>query len=294
MDFGLMFANTGPFATAEGATTIARAAEDAGFESVWTVEHVVVPAGYASTYPYSDTGRMPGAESTPIADPIVWLTWAAAQTTRLNVGTGILILPQRNPVVLAKACATLDALSQGRLRLGVGVGWLEEEFDVIGVPFAGRGRRAEEYIDAMRALWDDETASYSGETVAFANAISRPAPANGRVPIIVGGHSDAAARRAGRFGDGFFPGKGDNDRLRELITIMRRAAEDAGRDPEAIELTAGGAAAFAPDPVEALGELAEMGVTRVAIPPLSFRTDEVAERLAEFGDRVIAAVNSAG
>jgi probable F420-dependent oxidoreductase len=292
MDFGLMFANTGPFATAEGATTIARAAEDAGFESVWTVEHVVVPAGYASRYPYSDTGRMPGAESTPIADPIVWLTWAAAQTTTLNVGTGILILPQRNPVVLAKACATLDVLSQGRLRLGVGVGWLEEEFDVIGVPFAGRGRRAEEYVDAMRALWDDETASYTGETVSFTDAISRPAPVKGRVPIIVGGHSDAAARRAGRIGDGFFPGKGDNDRLRELITIMRHAAEDAGRDPEEIELTAGGAAAFAPDPVEALAELAEMGVSRVAIPPLSFRTDEVVERLAEFGDRVIAAVHS--
>lgn len=293
MDFGLMFANTGPFATTTGATTIARAAEDAGFESVWTVEHVVVPAGYASTYPYSDTGRMPGSEATPIADPIVWLTWAAAQTTTLNVGTGILILPQRNPVVLAKACATLDVLSGGRLRLGVGVGWLEEEFDVIGVPFAGRGRRAEEYVAAMRALWDDETATYAGDTVAFTNAISRPAPANGRVPVIVGGHSNAAAERAGRIGDGFFPGKGDNDRLRELLTIMRRASEDAGRDPDGIEITAGGAAAFAPDPVEALGELAEMGVSRVAVPPLSFAVDEISDRLAEFGERVIAKVNTA-
>jgi probable F420-dependent oxidoreductase len=293
MDFGLMFANTGPFASPEGATTIARAAEDAGFESVWTVEHVVVPAGYESTYPYSDTGRMPGSEATPISDPIVWLTWAAAQTTTLNVGTGILILPQRNPVVLAKACATLDVLSQGRLRLGVGVGWLEEEFDVIGVPFKGRGRRAEEYVAAMRALWDDETATFAGDEVSFTNAISRPGPVNGRVPVIVGGHSDAAAERAGRIGDGFFPGKGDNDRLREVLTIMRHAAEDAGRDPDAIEVTAGGAAAFAPDPVEALAELAEMGVSRVAIPPLSFRPDEVADRLGEFGDRVIAAVNAA-
>ena len=293
VDFGLMFANTGPYASAEGATTIAKAAEDAGFESLWTVEHVVVPAGYESTYPYSDTGRMPGRETTPIADPMIWLTWAAAQTTTLNVGTGILILPQRNPVVLAKACATLDVLSQGRLRLGVGVGWLEEEFDVIGVPFAGRGQRAEEYIAAMRALWDDEEASYQGDTVAFANAISRPAPMHGRVPIIVGGHSAKAAERAGRIGDGFFPGKGDNDRLRELITIMRHAAEDAGRDPDAIEITGGGAGAFAPDPIEAMGELAEMGVSRVAIPPLSFRLDEVTERLAAFGQGVIAKVNAA-
>lgn len=294
MDFGLMFANTGPFATAQGASTIARAAEDAGFESIWTVEHVVVPAGYESTYPYSRSGRMPGPETTPIADPIVWLTWAAAQTSTLRVGTGILILPQRNPVVLAKACATLDVLSEGRLLLGVGVGWLREEFEVLGVPFAGRGRRAEEYVAAMRALWDDEVASFSGAEVAFDDAISRPAPARGRVPVIVGGHSDAAAERAGRIGDGFFPGKGDNDRLRELFTIMRRAAEDAGRDPDAIELTVGGAAAFAPDPVEALGELAEMGVTRVAVPPLSFSAEDITERLAAFGDEVIAAVNGSG
>lgn len=291
MDFGIMFANTGPFATADGATAIARGAETAGFESLWTVEHVVVPAGYQSTYPYSSSGRMPGGENTPIADPIVWLTWVAAQTTTLKVGTGILILPQRNPVVLAKELATLDVLSGGRLRLGVGVGWLEEEFDAIGVPFAGRGARAEDHIGAMRALWDDEQASYSSDTVSFSNCISRPAPLNGRVPIIIGGHTEVAARRAGRIGDGFFPGKGDNDRLRELFTIMRQAAEDAGRDPDAIELTAGGAAAFAPDPVTALGELAEMGVGRVVIPPLAFETDAIGEKLAEFGENVITAVN---
>ena len=287
-----MYANTGPYATAAGATTVARAAESAGFESVWTVEHVVVPAGYESTYPYSESGRMPGSEATPIADPVVWLTWAAAHTTTLNVGTGILILPERNPVVLAKACATLDVLSQGRLRLGVGVGWLEEEFDVIGVPFAGRGARTEEYIAAMRALWDDVPASYHGDTVSFTDAISRPGPHAGRVPIIVGGHSDVSARRAGRIGDGFFPGKGDNDRLRELIGIMRSSAEQAGRDPDGIEITAGGGAAFAPDPVGALAELADMGVSRVAIPPLGFDLDTIGDRLAEFGERVIAPTNA--
>ena len=138
MDFGIMFAHTGPFATPDGATAMGRAAEDAGFESVWTVEHVVVPSGYESEYPYSSSGKMPGWETTDITDPIVWLTWVAAHTTTLNLGTGILILPQRNPLILAKSCATLDVLSRGRLRLGVGVGWLEEEFDAIGVPFAKR------------------------------------------------------------------------------------------------------------------------------------------------------------
>lgn len=285
-----MFANTGPFATPQGATAIAQAAERAGFESIWTVEHVVVPAGYESTYPYSDTGRMPGSETTPIADPLTWLTWVAAHTTTINVATGILILPQRNPVVLAKTCATIDVLSGGRLRLGVGVGWLEEEFNAIGVPFAGRGQRAEEYVGALRALWDDEIASYHGETVSFRNCISRPAPVNGRVPIIIGGHSEQAARRAGQIGDGFFPGKGDNDRLAELFTIMRQSAQDAGRDPESIELTVGGAAAFAPDPVDALGELAELGVSRVVIPPLSFDADAIGDALGQFGENVIAKV----
>lgn len=291
MDFGIMFANTGVFATPQGAKAIAQGAEAAGFESLWSVEHVVVPAGYESTYPYSPTGKMPGNESIGIADPLVWLSWLAAHTTTLRLGTGILILPQRNPLILAKQVATLDVLSNGRLRLGVGVGWLEEEFNALGVPFEKRGARAEEYIAAMRTLWDDEQASYSGEFVSFENCISRPRPANGRVPFIIGGHSERAARRAGEIGDGFFPGKGDNDELRRLFTIMRQSAEDAGRDPDSIELTAGGAAAFAPDPVEALGELAELGVSRVVIPPLRFDLGELGEALATFGHDVIQAVN---
>lgn len=292
MDFGIMFANTGPFATPDGATAMGCAAEDAGFESVWTVEHVVVPVGYESEYPYSSSGKMPGGETTDITDPIVWLTWVAAQTTTLNLGTGILILPQRNPLILAKSCATLDVLSGGRLRLGVGVGWLEEEFDALGVPFAKRGARTEEYVAVMQRLWDDEKASFDGNLVQFSDCISRPRPVNGRVPVIVGGHSDVSARRAGRIGDGFFPGKGDDDRLRELIGIMRASAEEAGRDPDAIEITTGGAAAFAPDPIEALGELAELGVSRVVIPPLSFDPSAVSDVFAEFGENVIAKVNA--
>ena len=292
MDFGIMFANTGPFATPDGATAMGRAAEDAGFESVWTVEHVVVPHGYESEYPYSSSGKMPGGETTDIPDPIVWLTWVAAHTTTLNLGTGILILPQRNPLVLAKSCATLDVLSRGRLRLGIGVGWLEEEFDALGIPFAKRGARTEEYVAVMQRLWDDEKASFDGDLLRFSDCISRPSPVNGRVPVIVGGHSDVSARRAGRIGDGFFPGKGDNDRLRELIGIMRASAEEAGRDPDAIEITTGGAAAFAPDPVEALGELAELGVSRVVIPPLSFDPTAISDVLAEFGETVIAKTNA--
>ena len=183
MKFGIAFANTGPFATPDGATAIAHAAEEAGFESLWAVEHVVVPKEYASTYPYSRDGKMPGGSDFDIPDPLVWLTWVAAQTTTLRLGTGILILPQRNPVVLAKEAATLDVMSSGRLLLGVGIGWLEEEFDILGVPFADRARRTDEYVEAMRALWSQDLPTFSGDTVSFADAISRPRPVDRRVPV---------------------------------------------------------------------------------------------------------------
>lgn len=249
MEFGISGANIGPFASADGASTMATAAEAAGFDSVWTFEHVVVPEGYTSTYPYARSGRAPGLEQVDLPDPLVWLTWCAAHTSTLRLGTGILILPQRNPVVLAKEVASLHVLSGGRARLGIGAGWLEEEFDAIGVPFAGRGARADEWITAMRALWSpDGPATFHGEHVSFDRAISLPHPPGGSVPVTVGGHSRAAARRAGRLGDGYFPaidastvadGGADAalDRLEELVGLARRTAEDHDRDPDALEVS---------------------------------------------------------
>ncbi|MEY3362285.1 MAG: hypothetical protein RL531_2004, partial [Actinomycetota bacterium] len=204
MEFSIAFANVGPLATTDGATRFALAAEAAGFESLWTVEHVVVPAGYESQYPYDRSGRMPGAEDAPIPDPLIWLAFVAAATTTIRLATGIVILPQRNPVVFAKEVATLDVMSGGRVELGVGVGWLAEEFDAIGVPFRERGARTDDHIEAMRALWTQDRASYSGRFTRFNDCIQRPQPAQGSVPIHIGGHSEAAARRAGRLGDGFF------------------------------------------------------------------------------------------
>src|SRR5918997_1050795 len=226
MKFGIAFANTGPYVAPEAAATIGTAAEQAGFDSLWTVEHVVVPREYASTYPYSGNGKMPGGSDFDIPDPLIWLTWVAARTTTLRLGTGVVILPQRNPVILAKEVATLDMLSGGRVELGVGIGWLEEEFDILGASFPDRARRTEEYIEAMRALWSQDAATFAGETVTFAEAISRPRPVDRRVPVHIGGHSPAAARRAGRVGDGFFPAKGD---VPTLVGEMRKAPEGAPR-----------------------------------------------------------------
>jgi probable F420-dependent oxidoreductase len=263
MKFGVIFANAGPAAAPEHAVGLAKAAEDAGFESLWTVEHVVVPAGYESQYPYSADGRMPGPEETPIPDPLIWLTYVAAVTTRIRLATGILILPQRNPVVLAKEVATLDALSGGRVTLGVGVGWLKEEFDIIGVPFEERGARTDDYVAALRALWEQPTADYKGRFASFEGAQVHPKPVQSQIPIVVGGHSEAAARRAGRIGDGFFPGRGDLETLGHLLEVMRKAAVDAGRDPDAIEVTAGGAI-----DADGIKRYADLGVARMVVPPI--------------------------
>lgn len=292
MKFGYLLSNAGPFATAEGSIALAQAAESAGFESVWTVEHVVVPDGYESTYPYSSTGKMPGAEHVDIDDPLVWLTWVAAHTTELVLGTGIVILPQRNPLILAKEAATLDVLSGGRFRLGIGVGWLEEEFDALGIPFERRGARTEEYIEAMRALWSEDKAGYDGEFVSFDQAISKPKPAGGNVPVIVGGHSDVSARRAGRLGDGFYPGKGDDARMAQLIGLMRESAERAGRDPDAVEIMVNGSGDLATDPVAFVEPLVELGVSRILVPPMTFDASAIGDVLGEFGDNVIAKVNA--
>lgn len=287
MKFGLMFANVGPFASADGATAVASAAEASGLESVWTVEHVVVPHGYESAYPYSQDGRMPGPETSDIPDPLIWLTWVAARTQTIRLATGILILPQRNPVVTAKAVATLDAMSGGRVVLGVGVGWLAEEFAALGVPFEQRGRRTDEHIAAMRALWTEDLPTHHGEFTSFDGAICRPRPAQGTVPVVIGGHTAAAARRAGRLGDGFFPARGD---LPALLVEMRRAAEDAGRDPASIEVTWGGSrvAGGGEAAVDEVGRLAEMGVDRVVIPPLAFDAAGITEALGRFRNDVIA------
>jgi probable F420-dependent oxidoreductase len=287
LKFAVAFANTGPFADPAQALVFARAAEAAGFESIWTVEHVVVPAGYESTYPYDPSGRMPGPEDSDIPDPLMWLAFLASATTTLRLGTGVLILPQRNPVVLAKELATLDHLSGGRLLLGIGSGWLEEEFDAIGVPFSERGRRTDEAVAALRALWGQDQASYDGEFTSFRDCIVRPRPVDGTVPVHVGGHTPVAARRAGRLGDGFFPASGDHELLAELFAIVRATAEEHGRDPEGIEMTTGGGGAVGSGAQAEVEALSELGVDRVVVPAFLFWGDPE-EDLARYGDEVIA------
>lgn len=261
MKFGLRYCNAGRYIYPANAVELVQAGEAAGFESAWTVDHVVVPEGYQSAYPYSDDGKMAGGKNDmPIPDPLIWMAYAAAATSKINLATGILIVPQRNPVVAAKQIATLDLMSGGRVLLGIGVGWLEEEFDAIGVPFGDRGRRTDEYVRTMQELWATDQSSFEGEFTQFTEVNSHPKPIDRAVPIIVGGHSKAAARRAGRLGDGFFPARGASP---ELIDLVRRTAEEHGRDPDAIEITAS-----LPEDLDTIPDLAKAGVDRLLVPVL--------------------------
>lgn len=280
MKFGLTSVNAGRRVQPQNAATLARLAEQAGFESLWTVEHVVVPAGYQSQYPYSQDGKMPGREEIAIGDPLIWLAYAAAVTERIHLATGILILPQRNPVLLAKECATLDVLSGGRLILGIGVGWLEEEFRALGVPFADRGARTDEYVEALRELWRADEPTFAGRFTEFDKAKSYPKPEGGAIPIVIGGHTEAAARRAGRIGDGFFPWGMSPEHLAGLLDVMRAAATDAGRDPDAIEVTAG---AIDPDTMKAS---ADLGVDRIVTAAFARTEDELKAWFDDF-DRLV-------
>ena len=212
--------------------------EGAGVESIWGVEHVIVAEDYQPLYPYSADGRMPGDGQTVMPDPLEWLSFAAAKTTRLQLGTSVIVASQHSAAILAKRAATLDALSGGRFMLGVGLGWQKEEYEAIGVPYKDRGRRLDECIEAMRALWTQHPATYRGRHVRFERVhcnvdLVRP----GGPPILIGGSTSFAARRAGRLGDGFFPYVISPEDFALRIGEIRAAAREAGRDPAKIELT---------------------------------------------------------
>lgn len=286
MKFGLMFANTGPFSYPESLARLAQAAEERGIESLWTVEHVVIPVGYKSPYPYSRSGKIPGAESVSIPDPLLPLAFVAAVTKTIRLGTGILILPQRHPVYVAKEVATLDVLSNGRAILGIGSGWLAEEFAAVGVPFGERGARTDESIRAIRSLWQASPAPFSGRFYRWPAVESNPKPMqSGGVPIVIGGHSEPAARRAARFGDGFFPARGDHETLTRLFSVLRDECAKVGRKPAEIELTTG---AGSKTDVDAVKRYQEMGVRRLMISPAGFDEESVRKGLDEFAERVIA------
>jgi probable F420-dependent oxidoreductase len=283
--FGLAFASS-VGTDSQSALEICRRAEAAGFDSVWGGEHVIRPDRIESSYPYTQDGEMPGDAETSIPDPLIWLAYVGAVAPSLRLGTCILIVPQRNPVVLAKELATLDVLTDGRVELGLGVGWLREEFDALGIPWERRGARNDEYVEAMRALWAGPHAEYHGDFVDFDPVTCSPRPVNGSIPIMVGGDTPVAIRRAARIADSYFPGTTDLSTLAGLIEDVRRAAEREDRDPDSIAIHA----IFGPqmaDPLAVAEQLAKLGVERVMLPAFFFAGPEGMDNLEAFGEKVV-------
>lgn len=284
MKFGVMFSNVGPIGAPDFLPDFARMNEDAGIESLWTVEHVVVPQSYQSKYPYSRDGRMPGPEEAPIPDPILPLVYAAAFTSKIKLGTGILILPQRHPFYVAKEIATLDVLSRGRAILGIGIGWLREEFDAIGVPFDSRAARTRESVSALRSLWKADPEAFDGKFFQWGPMHSNPSPVQAHLPIVMGGHTDISAKRAARYCDGFFPAIADAGKLAHLLAIMKAECEKLGRNPDEIEISVGAGIID----LDGVKRFEDMGVSRIGIAPAGFDKDSLEKGLAAFDDAVMS------
>lgn len=212
--------------------------EREGVESVWMPEHVIMAEEYEPLYDYSEDGRAPVDPNTQMPDPLDWLAFAAAKTSTLKLGTGVLIGPQHSAAILAKRLATIDSLSEGRLEIGIGIGWQKEEYQAVGVPYSQRGKRLDEALDAMRALWQDDPATFHGEFINFEKVYcdTKPHQSQG-VPFLIGGSSEPAARRAGKRGNGFFPYTISPDDLAARMETVRAAAQEAGRDSDELSVT---------------------------------------------------------
>jgi probable F420-dependent oxidoreductase len=241
---------------------VATAAEAAGFSTLWSGEHIVMLDEPSSRYPYADDGKIAVPAAADWLDPLIGLSFAAAATTTIGIATGVLLLPEHNPVVIAKQTASLDKLSGGRFTLGVGIGWSKDEFDALGVPFERRGARTTEYIEAIRAIWHDDPASFHGEFVDFKAIRVNPKPVRGRIPIIVGGNSDAALRRVASLADGWYGfNLPDAAAVAGVTARLARYCDAAGRDIAGLTLSV---ALREPTPADA-ESLAAVGIDELVL-----------------------------
>src|SRR5438105_14455624 len=255
MKIALFGINTGPCANPSNAAAVARAAEAAGFESLWTGEHIVLPEPQVPPSPVPS--------DTPFIDSAVARAYVAAHTSQVRLGTGIIILPQRNPVVLAKELASLDVLSNGRLIFGIGVGYLEPEFAAIGAPFDHKGPRTEEFLAAMIALWSMEKPEYHGRFLSFGGVNAMPRPVQRPHPeIVFGGHTKQAYSRAARLAKGWFGFALDVEGTAKCVEGLKRACAEAGRrfEDREIRVTPRG-----PVDAETAKRFAQLGVGRLIL-----------------------------
>lgn len=283
MRLGLHALGIGTGARREIIDAVARQAETRGFRTLWCGEHVVMVDEPASPYPYTADKKIAVPAAADWLDPTIALAFAAAATETIRLATGVLLLPEHNPVIMAKQAASLDRLCGGRLTLGVGVGWSREEFDALGVPFARRGARTDAYVEAMRALWRDEITTHRSEFVAFENIRVNPKPTAGRIPLVVGGNSDRALRRVVGWGDGWYGFNLDDvDAVADRIDTIDRLCLVDGRARDELDLAV---ALRNPDPADR-NRLAALGIDELVLvesPPED--ADAVPGWLDELADR---------
>ena len=284
MKFGLIPVNI-MMPSLDAMVQLAQATEKLGFESLWTFEHVIVPADYSSQYPYNKSGNMGAPPETPFLDPLIALSAIAAATSSIRLGTGVNIVSQTNPLMLAKQCASLDFISNGRFMLGPGIGWLREEFEAMGTPFERRGARFDDYMVALRKVWSGEMVEHQSDFLNWHGFKSFPLPVQKpRLPIIMGGNKGKIFRRIAQHGDGWFIPPCDLETLTGQLDELRAACAEENRNYDEIELTAFWDVRSGKDGLQAL---ADLGVSR-AVVPITAISGGNPEALQEFAEAYIA------
>ena len=288
MKIGLIPVNVG-VSRAEQIVAVARKAEDVGIESVWTFEHVVVPVEYESKYPYSPNGKMGTTPETNFVDPLIALAAIATATTKIRLATGVNILSQANPLFLAKQAASLDFVSNGRFMLGVGIGWLKEEFAALGTPFERRGARFDDAIQAMKKVWSEDVVEHQSDFISWSGFKSYPLPVQKpHLPLIIGGTKGKAFERTAKYGDGWFAPTAGPEQLAPMLEELKKACEAVDRDPGTVEIStmwidvAGG--------MDVLRRYEDLGVSRLIVPVFALGGGDPMAALEKLGEEVISRI----
>jgi probable F420-dependent oxidoreductase len=282
VEFGCHLPVYGPAATRAAVLGFARRMEALGYDALWVSDHVVIPWTIRSRYPYSETGAFPLPPATDFLEALTALALVAGATERVRLGTSVLVLPHRHPVLAAKALATLDHLAPGRVILGAGVGWMREEIELLGVPFARRGAWSDEALRVMRACWRDERVEFAGEFFRFEAIGCAPKPARGAIPVWIGGHTPRALRRVVELGDGWQAAFPSARRMEEGLARLREECQRAGRDFSSLTLSARIGLAARRSADELVGELKalrDLGVRHVI---LESRVRDLEDMLATY------------
>ena len=270
MEIGLHVPQVGPFADKDSVGSFAKAADDAGYDGLWVFDHVVLQKEQQSVYPYSADGRLGFPPTLDFLEPLTELAFLAGITKRVRLGTSVLVLPMRQPVLHAKIMATIDFLSGGRFVLGAGVGWWKQEFEVLSVPFERRGKRMDECLQLLKALWSEEFVNFKGEFYEAVDWACNPKPVQaGGIPIWLGGESHGQLRRVGKYADGWHATARSLPTLLDDFEVAKAAAVEAGRDPSKLTLSIEGAGVLVPDETgraaESLSRLKEMGIAHAIL-----------------------------